>query len=245
MLWSPKEILACRVLSSHFQREQDEAESRRLRCSLPKPKVGHLFIRTEPARFSDCTRIAFPRELFPHSISDPEGRPFVNNVFSNLLFPASCVTENTCPYLRNHRDARNLLPTDKFWSFRRWMRSLHSPARLSEQDEIGLMSGSAVEEQVPGSRKFVCIYNRDYKVNHLLPAYLRHLRASRVMNHARAMLASGVDVELLVPSFMSEAFSVTEDNVAGMLGARVTLSTLCTVFAGVFLLSKEYDWLKK
>ena len=272
MLWSQQEILACRVLSSHFQRERCEAESKQtvsaLHFSLPKTKTGNLFIQTERTlgiQFPGCTRISFPPELLPHRLLDPEGRPFSNAIFSNLLFPNSYVTENTNPYLREHRGGRASLPTAKFWSFRRWMRSLRSPCALNEQDEVGLMSGSAIEERTPGSRQFVCIYNREYKISHILPAYLRHIGANKTMVRLKKLLALGSNVELVVPSFLTDlemcsidgsvrfdrtysstsVFPMVDDNVACVLNARVTLSTLCTVFAGAFLLSREADWLRK
>ncbi len=145
------------------------------------------------------------------------------------------------------------------------MRSLRSPCTLNEQDEIGLMSGSAIEERTPGSRQFVCIYNREYRISHILPAYLRHLSTNKAMARLRKLLALGSNVELVVPSFLTDlemcsidggvhfdrtysstsVFPMVADNVACVLGARVALSTLCTVIAGAFLLSREADWLRK
>jgi len=265
---SPMEVITVEVLLSRFKADADAKLMKKQTVSpfqynSASPGSGRLFIQTERhlgILYSGCVRVFFPSDLMPRNLKRESGRPFYNWVFSHLILSNARGIENINPKLMNHVNTRCKAPSTEFWTYRRWIRQLKVAANFSEVEEANLLNGVAIRKSSSSSRKFGSVSMKEFKFKKVFPAYLKLIEKSTFVRRIRAALASGLNIELVVPSSVREfitpslsfdrTFSSTDNlpvvdsNIASVLAMNPSLDALCIVFASVFMLSKEDDWMK-
>jgi hypothetical protein len=235
-----------RLLSSRLKRDAVDDMTQRqtvspfqFPLSHPRSKKGHIFLQTEKNMgFLDegCVRLHFPTEILPRNMMSRSGKSFFDWFYSHL-FPLHSKENEKCPYV---------------------------PRALSEEEEARLINGVAVQRSVVDSRRLLPVSLNDFKFKKVYPTYVQLIKKHEFVMRVKCAIEAGISVEIVLPPsvtqfhsplssspfFLDRTFSSTDSlpvedmNIAGLLRESRTLDALCIVFASVFILGRESDWLK-